>query len=186
MVPVTSLWMPILLSAVLVFVVSSVIHMLTPLHWNDWRKLPKEDETQAALRPLNIPPGDYALPSAGSPAGMKDAGFLDKMKKGPVMFLTVLPSGAPSMGSSLVQWFLYSVVVSFFAAYVGGRALGPAANYLSVFRFVGSAAFFCYAMGLPQNSIWYRRNWGTTIKSMIDGLIYALLAAGTFGWLWPR
>jgi hypothetical protein len=188
MVSVTSLWMPILLSSVLVFVVSSVIHMMTPLHWNDWRKLPKEDDTQSALRPLNIPPGDYALPSAGSPAGMRDAGFIEKMKKGPVMFMTVFPNGAPSMTSSLVQWFLYSVVVSAFAAYITSRALvlTPGANYLQVFRFAGSSAFFCYAMGLPQNSIWYRRNWMTTIKSMIDGLIYGMVTAGTFGWLWPR
>jgi hypothetical protein len=35
-------------------------------------------------------------------------------------------------------------------------------------------------------SIWYSRAWINTIKSTIDGLIYALLTAGTFGWLWPR
>ena len=186
MVGISALWMPILLSAVIVFIVSSVIHMLTPFHWNDWRKLPKEDETMGALRPFNIPPGDYAVPSAGSPKGMKDPKFIEKMSKGPVAFMTVVPSGPPAMGSNLVMWFLYSVVVSFFAAYIAGRALAPGANYLHVFRFVGASAFLCYAMGLPQNSIWYKRNWGTTIKTMIDGLIYALMTAGTFGWLWPK
>jgi len=25
-----------------------------------------------------------------------------------------------------------------------------------------------------------------TIKEVVDGLIYGLLTAGTFGWLWPR
>jgi uncharacterized protein (DUF486 family) len=188
MVSVTALWMPILLSAVLVFVVSSVIHMLTPLHWNDWRKVPKEDDVQTALRPFNIPPGDYAMPCAGGPAAMREPGFLDKMKKGPVMFMTVFPTGAPSMTNSLVLWFLYSIVVSAFAAYITSRALAatPGADYLQVFRFAGSAAFFCYSMGLPQNSIWYRRSWVTTIKSMFDGLIYGCVTAGCFGWLWPR
>jgi hypothetical protein len=90
------------------------------------------------------------------------------------------------MASNLVLWFIYTVVVSFFAAYIAGRAVGPGSDYLVVFRFVGTTAFMGYALALPQNSIWYRRSWGTTLKSMFDGLVYALLTAGTFGWLWPR
>ena len=90
------------------------------------------------------------------------------------------------MTTSLVLWFLYSVVVSFFAAYIAGRAVGPGADYLTVFRFVGSTAFMGYSLALLQNSIWYKRNWGMTLKSMFDGLVYGLLTAGTFAWLWPR
>jgi hypothetical protein len=30
------------------------------------------------------------------------------------------------------------------------------------------------------------RSWIRTLKSMFDGLIYALLTASVFGWLWPR
>jgi len=71
------------------------------------------------------------------------------------------------------------------AAYIAGRALEPGAHYLSVFRFAGATAFFGYAFALMQQSIWYKRAWGTTFKSTFDGLIYALLTAGTFGWLWP-
>ncbi len=67
-----------------------------------------------------------------------------------------------------------------------GRALGPGANYLHVFRFAGATAFLGYAGALSQMSIWYRRAWSLTIKSSFDGLIYGLLTAGTFGWLWPR
>jgi hypothetical protein len=78
------------------------------------------------------------------------------------------------------------VIVSIFAAYIAGRALGPGAPYLEVFRFAGSTAFAGYALALAQNSIWYKRNWGATLKSMFDGLVYALLTAGTFGWLWSR
>ena len=58
--------------------------------------------------------------------------------------------------------------------------------YLRVFRFAGATAFIGYAVALWQMSIWYRRAWSTTIKATVDGLIYALLTAGTFGWLWPR
>ena len=186
MVPVTSLWIPILLSAVIVFVASSIIHMLLSYHRNDLRKLSKEDEVMGVLRGFNIPPGDYAMPYAGSMEGMKKPEFIDKMKKGPVVFMTILPSGPPSMGKSLLLWFLYSVLVSFFAAYVTGRALAPGVRYLAVFRFIGATAFMGYSLALLQNSIWYKRNWGMTLRSMFDGLVYGLLTAGTFGWLWPR
>ena len=186
MVPILSLGIPVLLSAVIVFITSSIIHMVLPYHRNDLRKLPKEEEVLNALRPFNIPPGDYAAPHAGSSEAMKQPEFLEKMKKGPIMFVTVAPSGPPSMSSSLILWFLYAVVVSLFAGYIAGRALGPGATYLCVFRFVGTAAFMGYSLGLLQHSIWYKRNWGTTLKSMFDGLLYALLTAGTFGWLWPR
>jgi hypothetical protein len=117
---------------------------------------------------------------------MKNPAFLDKMKKGPVMMTTVIPAGPPAMASNLAQWFVYCVVVGIFAAYIAGRALGPGAHYLEVFRFAGATAFIGYALALPQNSIWYKRNWTTTIKSMIDGFIYGLLTGGTFGWLWPQ
>ena len=89
------------------------------------------------------------------------------------------------MGAQLVQWFVYCIVVSIFAGYVAGRALGPADSYLHVFRFAGTTAFIGYSLALWQNTIWYKRSWIVTLKSTIDGLIYGLLTAGTFGWLWP-
>lgn len=186
MVSISSLALPILLSAVLVFIVSSVIHMLLPYHRGDFRKMPAEDEVQEALRKFDIPPGDYLLPCAGSAATMKDPKFVDKMTKGPVMILTVRKPGRPSMGSNLALWFLYSLLVGILAAYVTGRALEPGTPYLRVFRFAGATAFIGYSVALLQNSIWYGRNWGTTLKTMLDGLIYGLLTAGVFGWLWPR
>jgi len=77
-------------------------------------------------------------------------------------------------------------VVGFFAAYVASAALPPGTAYPRVFQLVGTTAFVGYALALWQMSIWYRRSWGTTIRSTIDGLAYALLTAGVFGWLWPR
>jgi hypothetical protein len=186
MVPVMSLAIPIVVSAVIVFVASSFIHMVLPYHRTDIRKTPKENELLEALRRLNLPPGDYAAPHAGSPAGMKQPEFIEKMKKGPIVFMTIAPGSPPSMAMNLVLWFLYSVVVSFFAAYIAGQAVGPGADYPRVFQFVGSTAFMGYSLALLQNSIWYRRNWSMTLKSMFDGLVYGLLTAGTFGWLWPR
>ncbi len=185
MISIGSLWLPILVSSVFVFVVSSIIHMMLKYHRNDFVQLPKEDEVMDALRKFDIPPGDYIMPRAGSPEAMKSPEFIEKSKKGPVIFMTVMPSGIPAMGGQLVMWFLYSVLIGIFAGYVAGRALGPEAHYLAVFRFVGATAFAGYSLALLQNSIWYKRNWVATLKSMFDGLVYALVTAGTFGWLWP-
>ena len=186
MVPIMSLWIPILLSAVFVFVASFILLLVLPFQRHDLRKLAKEDEVMSALRGFNIAPGDYAIPCAGSPATMNTPEFKAKLARGPVAFMTIGPGRSPSMAQPLALWFVYSVVVSIFAAYIAGRALGPGIDYLQVFRFAGCTAFLGYSMALAQHSIWYQRNWGTTIRSMIDGLIYGLLTAGTFGWLWPR
>jgi hypothetical protein len=186
MVPVMSLWLPILLSAVIVFVASSIIHMALGYHKSDYKKFPDEDGVMDALRKFAIPPGDYIFPCGGGPKAMKDPAFAEKWNKGPIGSMTVIPGGPPAMGKYFVQWFLYCVVVGIFAAYIAGRALQPGAPYLSVFRFAGCTAFVAYSLALWQYVIWFRRSWVTTLKSTIDGLIYGLLTAGVFGWLWPR
>lgn len=186
MIPITALWLPILLSAVLVFVMSSVIHMLFSYHNNDFGRVPDEDATMDALRALNIPPGDYVLPHAGGMEAMKSEAFQEKVAKGPVAFFTVLPPGAMSnMASQLGQWFAYSLLVAIVAAYLAGRMLEPDEAYLAVFRVTGTVAFACYSMALMQRSIWYHQSWAATLRSMFDGLVYAALTAGMFGWLWP-
>ncbi len=185
MVPVTALWLPILLSAVFVFIVSSIIHMVLPYHRSDFGKVPAEDDVMAALRKFDIPPGDYVIPCAGHPKEMQTPEFIEKTTAGPVAFMTVMRNGQPSMTGSLVQWFVFSIVVSVFAAYVAGRALGPGAHYLAVFRFAGCVGFAGYGLALLQNSIWYKRNWSATLKTVFDALVYALVTAGAFGWLWP-
>jgi hypothetical protein len=186
MVALSALWLPILLSAVIVFVVSSAIHMFTPWHKNEYPRLANEDKVMDALRPLGIPPGDYMLPRATSTEEMRSPAYAEKMKRGPVMVVTVVPNGPIQMGTSLSLWFVYSLVVGVLAAYVAGRALPAGAAYLSVFRFAGVTAFIGYSMAIWQMSIWYKRAWSTTIKATVDGLVYALLTAGTFGWLWPH
>ncbi len=137
-----------------------------------------------ALRAFDIPQGEYVIPHADSGEAMKDPAFKEKLEKGPVAFLTVC-SRDFQMGKSLLLWFLYCLLVGLFAAYLTGRALGPGAHYLEVFRFSGTVAFGGYALALLQNSIWYKRGWSSTLKSVFDGFLYALVTAGTFGWLWP-
>ncbi len=185
MTELTALWLPILLSAVAVFIVSSIIHMVLPWHKSDFRKVPNEDKLMDAMRPFNIPPGDYMMPRCTSSREMNSPEFTERLNKGPVMVATILPSGVGSMGPALIQWFIYCLIVALFAGYIAGRALPPGADYLAVFRFVGTVAFMGFAFAYWQNSIWYKRSWWVTFKITIDGLIYGLVAAGVFGWLWP-
>jgi hypothetical protein len=185
MVPISSLILPILLAAVLVFVASAVIHMLLPYHRTDYARLPDEDQVAVALRPLGIPPGDYMLPWSGSPSAMKDPGWIERVQAGPVAFVTVFPNGVPGMGKQLAQWFVYCVVVGVLTAYVTGRALGPGATGAEVFRFAGAVSFIAYTVANWQNTIWYRRSWVTNLKNTIDGLVYAIATAAPFTWLWP-
>ena len=186
MVPLTSLWAPIVLAAVLVFVVSSILHMVLPYHRTDWGRIPAEDEVMEALRRFKIPPGDYMLPCAGTPDKMRTTEFQDKMKRGPVAVMTMMETGPPAMGKNLALWFVYCVVVGLFAGYIASRALGRGADYMQVFRFTGTVAFVGYSLALWQNTIWYKRSVSSTIKANVDGLVYALVSAGCFGWLWPR
>lgn len=185
MVPILALWMPILVAAVLVFIVSSVIHTVLKYHQTDFAAFPSEDEVGDALRPFAVPPGDYVIPHAGSMEALKTPEYKEKAEAGPVAFVSMMPNGVPGMGKSLGQWFAYSLVVGVFTAYITGRAVGPGAEYLTVFQFAGATAFIGYALALVQNSIWYYRKWSTTLKSVFDGFVYALVTAGAFGWLWP-
>ena len=186
MTALSTLWLPILVSSVAVFVVSSLIHMASPWHKSDYPKLPNEDRLRDALRPLAIPPGDYFVPRPAGREEMRSPAFLEKLKQGPIVFFTVMPNGPMAQTKSLVLWFGYAVAIGIFAAYVAGRALPPGAAFWPVVRFAGVTAFLGYAAALWQLSIWYHRAWITTLKATLDGLVYALLTAVALGWLWPH
>src|SRR6266853_4122633 len=98
MVSLTSLWLPILVSAAAVFVASSIVHMVLPFHRNDYKAVPREDEVLDALRRFNIPPGDYIAPRPASPADMRSPAFIEKAKTGPIVMMTTSAGGSISIG----------------------------------------------------------------------------------------
>lgn len=186
MTSMSALWLPILLSSVLVFIASSIIHMASPWHKSDYPKLANEDQVMDALRPLLTVPGDYFVPRPSSMADMKSAEFKAKMERGPRVVMTVMPSGQMGMTRELVMWFVYLIVVGILTAYVAAHALLPGAPFRAVIRFAGLVSFIAYASALWQLSIWYRRSWGITIKGTVDSLIYGVITALTFAYLWPH
>jgi len=182
---IAALWMPILLSAIVVFIASSIIHMAPLWHRNECPAVPDQDRLMDALRPFGLKPGEYMVPRAANMKDCKSPEFVEKLKRGPVLLMTVVRNGPISMTKPLIQWFIYTLIVGVFAAYVASRTLAAGSEYLQVFQIAGTTAFIAYAVGLWQQSIWYNRSWSTTAKHTLDGLIYGLLTGGVFGWLWP-
>jgi hypothetical protein len=186
MVSIPELWLPMLVATVLVFVASNIVWMVLPHHKSDARRLPDEAGALDALGKQGLKPGLYRFPWANSMAEMKDPAFVEKLNKGPVAMLTVLPSGPFNMGRSLGLWTGYLVVMGIMVAYVTGRVLGPGASYLEVFRVAGAVSFLGYSGAQLPMAIWWGKPLGVVLKEICDGLLYALVTAGAFGWLWPR
>jgi len=186
MVALGALWLPILLSAVFVFVVSAIIHMVLKYHNSDLHPLPNEDAVRAAIRSGNPAPGQYVTPYCREMKDMQTPEMQRKYAEGPVGLFYLRRPGPPNMGPLLGQWFLFTLVVSLFVAYIASHVLPSGTSYLSVFRVVGATGFLAYAAGSVPAAIWMGKPWGVAWKEMFDGLLYGLVTAGTFGWLWPR
>ena len=169
---ITTLWQPILATAVIVFAAGSVIWMFMPWHKTDWSKTTDEEAVRAALK--STAPGMYTVPNAQEP---------EKLVDGPQAFITVVPNGLPAMGGKLAMMFGYNLLVAIICAYFVSRTAAPGADYLAVFRIAGAVAFVAYGVAYIQESIWFGRSWSATIKTFLDALIYAVLTGGVFGWL---
>ena len=178
---IAALWLPILVSAALVFVVSAIIWMVMPWHKTDFKQCGDEEGVRKAMR--GHAPGYYLLPYVIDQKELKKPEVEQKFKEGPLAYITVIPNGLPKMGSKLVMSFLYYIVVGIICAYFVSRTATPDMSYLATFRIAGTVAFVSYGVAYFQESIWFGRPWSVTAKSLLDALIYALLTGGTFGWL---
>ena len=183
MTPLAALWLPILVSAVFVFFVSSIIHMVLPIHRSDFRKLPEEDKIRDAVR--GTPPGQYMFPNAESMKDMQSPEMIEKLRVGPVGVMMVRADGSWSMGPALLKWFVFTLVVGTFCAYLTGIDHGPGTAGKTVFQFTGAVAFLGYVFSHVHEWTWKGLDTSIMVKFMIDGLVYALITAATFVWLWP-
>jgi hypothetical protein len=182
MVAIGTLLVPVLLSAVLVFIMSSLVWMVLPHHKSDYGRLPDEDGVMDALG--DVAPGMYHMPHAATAEEMKSPEMKAKLEKGPVGFLTVVP-GMPNMGKNLGLWFVYCLWVSWLVAYVTSRTLEPGAEYLLVMQIACTVAWASYGMATVSDSVWFGRPWKISMKNLFDALLYGTLTGGAFGWLWP-
>jgi len=185
MVTISMLWLPILLSAIFVWIASAIVWMALPHHKSDYKGLPDEETARQALLPQNLSPGQYNIPHLYSREDIKKPKVKKKFEDGPAGFITIVPKGIPRMGKGLGLTFIFYLIIGIFIAYLTSRTLTSGAPYLAVFRISGAVAWLAYGTGVVQDAIWFGRPWSSVFKHLFDALIYALLTAGTFGWLWP-
>ena len=186
MVALPALWLPIVVSAVFVFITLMIIHMIPGWHQDDMKAVPDEDRFSGMMRGLNLAPGEYRFPYGRTTAEMTSPTFVEKMKAGPVGTMTIRPNGELPFGKMMGTWFVYCVVIALFAGYLTGRTRGAEAPFLEVFRVSGTVAFCCYVVARWEDWIWWGRGTRITLTYSVDGLIYAIVTGTTFGWLWPR
>lgn len=186
MVAWSELLLPIALSAVFVFIASSLVHMVLKWHNPDYKKLPNEDEVRAAIRRGSPAPAQYVIPHCMEHKDAKNPEVIRKFEEGPIATVYVKKPGKIELGPFLMKWVVYTLVVGALCAYMATFTLPRVTAPMHVFRFISMAAWLAYAWQGPTESIWKGKPWSVTIKEMIDGLVYALITGGTFAWLWPH
>jgi hypothetical protein len=184
--PFGSLWLPVLVSAAVVWIASAIVWMALPHHKSDFSKLPSEDGVADALRKLALKPGQYLLPFMPDMRNMKDPAVVKRFEDGPIAMINVRPNGMPGMGKNLIQYFLYCFLVSFVTGYVARHTLSPATARFDVFHLTGTVAIASYTLAVIPESIWMWRPWPMTIKNICDSIVYGLLTGAVFAWLWPH
>ncbi|MDP6941003.1 MAG: hypothetical protein QGH51_03155 [Planctomycetota bacterium] len=182
---IAELWLPILLSGVFIFIVSTLVHMVLQWHISDHTNLPDEDGMLEMFRDKGLKSGSYVFPHCECGSDYNSEEMQAKIKRGPVGFITVFSPEGFSMGKNLLKWFLFTLLISVFVAYITNICLTGAVEYLQVFRVAGTAAFLAYAIPALQDNIWKGQAMNVTFKFVVDGTLYALTTAGTFAWLWP-
>jgi len=183
--PFGSLWLPVVVSAVAVWIGSAILHMVLKYHKADYKQLANEEAVAAAVRQGSPAPGVYVIPYCPDMSQMKDPAVQKRYADGPVALITVMRNGLPRLGKYLFQWFLFCVLVSFITGTVSRHALHPGEEAHHVFHFVILVAFAGYGLGYIQDSIWKAIPWSNTLRSLIDAVIYAAITGGVFVWLWP-
>jgi hypothetical protein len=184
--PLSALWLPILLAAVTAFIASAIMWTVMPHHRTDFKQIPDEESVLAAMRAGGLQPGAYMFPYCATHGDQSTPEHQEKMKEGPLGTMIVMQNGMPSMAPMMVQQFIFFLLTTTFIAYIGAVVLEPGTDYLRVFRVIGTAAALTYAGAHAPQSIWFQRPWANTFKEIFDGVVYGLLMAGVFGWLWPR
>jgi hypothetical protein len=182
-VSMVQLWLPIIVSAVLVFIASSLAWMVLPHHKKDIQKLPDEAALTSKIRELDVPPGQYMWPNCADHVEMKSDEYKARFNEGP--WGSMIISGKPNFGQNLLLCFLFYVVVGVFVAYISVNAREAGAAYLSVYQIAGASAFMAYALGGIPQAIFFSHPKRSIVANTADAFVYAMLTAGAFAGFWP-
>ena len=186
MLSILSLWLPVLLSAVGVFIASSLIHMVLQWHAREYRRFPNEAEMRAVVGRAQLAPGQYTMPFCPTGKELPREEMHQQFREGPVATLIVRANGLPNMGVALGQWFALTLVVALLSASLAAMVLGAGTDGHKVFHFFAVLTFMVYATGSAINAIWMGKLWSAVAVDLLDSLLYALITGAVFAWLWPQ
>ena len=182
---ILQLWLPIVATAVLIFIASSLIHMVFKWHNKEYGQFSNEDEIRAAINAGKPAIGQYVLPHCLDMKDMQNEAMQHKFLEGPIGFITLRPNGPPKMGGSLLKWFIFSLALAAFCAVLAVQVLGLEADSHRAGHLIGMTSFLAYSAGSVQQGIWMGKPWSSVAKDILDGFIYGTISALTFMWLWP-
>ena len=180
-VELISLFFPVLLTTVALFISGFLCWAILPNHKPDWQKLPNEDEFLDAIAELNLPRGNFAYPHAMDQQSMESDTYKRAVERG--TFGTVQVWGeAPKMGTNLIRQVVYLLVTNSCLAYLSTLALPAGADFMQVFRFVATAALLTFTVAVVPGTIWFKNR---LTGYLIDGVIQAVIVGAIFGSMWP-
>jgi hypothetical protein len=184
------LWLPILLSAAAVWIVSMIVGMALPHHKQDWIGLPNspgggEDSFMDYLRRSGIKPGNYLFPDFRTREAMKSEKVEKALKEGPVGHLSVWKTPL-TMGDKMVATFIVYLVASTLIAYLTRIALPGAAPFAKVFQVAATAGILAYCFSFIPSALWWGSYKRTIVANVIDGILYAAITGAIFAWRWPH
>lgn len=182
------LWLPILLSAGVIWVMSIIFGMALPHHKQDWIGLGDEDGFMEDLRRRGIKPGNYLFPDFRSSEQLRSEKVERALKEGPVGHLSVWKTPV-TMGDKMVGTLVVHLVVCILIAYLTRIAL-PAASppppFAKVFQIAGTAGVLAYSFSFIPNALWFGAYKRTIVASIFDGVLYGVVIGAIFAWRWPQ
>ena len=184
---IDSLWLPILLSAVAVWIASIVLGLPFFHHKTDWIGLPKgqEDALASFLRTSDVRPGNYLFPDFRTREAMESERVKKALNDGPVGHLSLWPTPL-GMGGKMAATFVVYLIVNTLIAYLTRVAIPGPASFARVFQVAGAAGVLAYGFAHLPSAIWWGAYRRTIVANVIDGMIYGCITGAIFAWRWPQ
>lgn len=178
------LWLPIVLSAVVVWIASLIASTALPHHKKDFVALPDEDGFAGDMRRRGIPPGNYLFPDFRGREAMKSAKVAKALNEGPVGHLIVWKTPL-TMGDKMLGTLLVHLVVCTLIAYLTRVAIPGPAPFLKVFQVATTAGILAHCFSFIPAALWWGSYKRTIVANVVDGVVFGVMIGAIFGWRWP-
>jgi hypothetical protein len=177
-----------ILGGIVLFIWSAISWMALPWHNATLNRFANEDSVAELLKTSTSERGIYIYPGEADTLGMSpdeqkkaQQATWDKMKMGPIVFMSINPRGSESMGKFMAVGLLTQIIVAFLMTYLLLRT--KEASFWSKVRFIVLLSFLsgliCY---LPQWNWWHFSTPYTLVAFgdlLIGGFLVGMVLAQT-------